>query len=223
MILRISVIICLMLSVFCGGCNIFGFLASPSAYERKIEAEYDLRRRQAEKILVFVDEVRGGGASLDFRMDLSEEIVFLLGKKVRISKKNLIGYDEIASLRQLRGDFETLVPQHVGQALGAGVVLYLQIVDYKLYGNDIDRYYNGSLVSRCVAVDSATGEILWPDNRQVRFIHAKVELDVTREAVNERLVKATGHMMVRNFYDVPWPEYEASDEPAEYKTDWASY
>jgi hypothetical protein len=172
---------------------------------------------------VFVDEVRGGRASLDFRMDLSEEIVFRLEKKVRISKENLIGYDEIASLRQLRGDFETLVPQHVGQALGVGVVLYLQIVDYKLYGDDIDRYYNGSLVSRCVVVDSATGEILWPEDRQVRFIHAKVELDVKREAVNERLVGATGHMAVRNFYDVPWPEYEASDEPAEYKTDWASY
>lgn len=223
MILRFTVIICLVLSVFCGGCSVFGFLASPSAYERKIKAEYDLRERQEDKVLVFVDAARGVGASLDFQMDLSEEIAFLLEKKVRISKKNLVGYEELASLRRSRADFETLVPTQVAKALGAGVVLYLQIVDYKLYGNEKDRYYEGSLVSRCVVVDSATGAILWPKDRQVRYIRAKVELDVKRADVNGRLVKATGHMAVRNFYDVPWPKYEASDEPAEAKTDWTSF
>ena len=223
MVFRITVIVCLVLLVFCGGCNIFGFLAAPSAYERRIKAEYKLRKRQDEKILVFVDEAQGGRTSVDFRMDLSEEIASLLKKKVRISKENLLGYDEIASLQQSRDDFNSLVPTHIGKELGAGVVLYLQIVDYGLYGNEKERYYNGSLVSRCVLVETATGDVLWPEDRQVRYLRSRVELDVMRESVNTRLVKAMGHMTARNFYDVPWPEYDASDEQTEYKTEWVNF
>ena len=223
MILRFTVIAYLVAAVFCGGCSIMGVLASPSAHERRIEAEYDLRKRQDEKILVFVDESKGGDSSLDFRMDLSERIIYDLEKKARISQKNLIGYEEIASLRQLRGDFDILLPAQIGKELGAGLVLYLQIVDYSLYGKSHERYYNGNLVSRCVVVDSATGEILWPVDRKVRYIRARVELDVDREKVNQRLIRATSHITTRNFYNVPWPKYECNDEAAEYKTDWLSH
>lgn len=223
MILRLTVIACLVAAVFCGGCNIMGFIAAPSAHERRIPAEYDLRKRQDEKILVFVDESKGGDASLDFRIDLSAGIVYDLKKKVKISEENLIGYEEIASLRKSREDFDDLLPAHIGQALGAGIVLYLQIVDYGLYGKSKERYYNGNLVSRCVLVESATGKILWPDDRKVRYIRARVELDVRRESVNQRLIKAMSHITTRNFYNVPWPKYDSSDEPAEYKTEWLSY
>jgi len=223
MILRFTVIGCLVAAVFCGGCNIMGFLAAPSAHERRIPAEYDLRKRQDEKILVLIDESKGGDSSLNFLIDLNEGIVHCLEKKVRISQENLIGYEEIASLRQLRKDFDSLLPAQIGQALGAGLVLYLQIVDYSLYGKSQERYYNGNLVSRCVLVESATGKILWPDNRKVRYIRARVELDVDREKVNQRLIRATSHITTRNFYNVPWPKYESSDEQAEYKTDWLSY
>jgi len=222
-ILRFTVIAFLVAAVFCGGCAVMGLLAAPSASERRIEAEYDLRKRQDEKILVFVDESKGGNSSLDFRMNLSEGIIYDLKKKVRISEKNLIGYDEIASLRKSREDFEILLPGQIGKELGAGLVLYLQIVDYGLYGKSQERYYNGNLVSRCVLVESATGKILWPDDRKARYIRARVELDVEREKVNQRLIRATSHITTRNFYNVPWPKYESSDEPSEYKTDWLSY
>ena len=223
MILRITVIACLVMALFCGGCNVMGFIAAPSAYERKVPAEYDLRERQDEKILVFVDGTKGGNSSLDFRMDLSEGIVNDLVKKVRISKENLIGYDEIEPLRQSRQDFDTLLPGNVGNVLDAGLVLYLQIVDYGLYGKSQERYYTGTFVSRCVVIESATGKILWPDDRKGRYVRARVELDIDRESVNERLITAASHITTRCFYNVPWPKYESSDEPLEYRTDWLEY
>ena len=223
MILRLTVIGCLVGAVFCGGCNIMGFIAAPSAHERKIPAEYDLRQRQDEKILVFVDEGRGGNTSLDFRMDLSKGLMVFLEKKVRIPKENLIGFDEIAALRKSRPDFSILLPAQIGRQLGADLVLYLQIVDYGLYGKSQERYYNGNLISRSVLVESKTGKILWPVDGKVRYIRTRVELDVERANVNARLVKATSHITTRNFYALPWSKYDCSDEPSEHKTEWLSY
>lgn len=223
MILRLTVIGCLIAAVFCGGCNVMGLIAAPSAHERKIPAEYKLKEHRDEKILVFVDDTRGSNASLDFRMDLSKGLMVFLEKKVRISKKNLIGFAEIDALRKSRPDFSILLPAQIGQELGGDLVLYLQIVDYGLYGKSEERYYNGKLVSRSVLVESKTGKILWPVDGKVRYIRARVELDIERANVNARLVKATSHITTRNFYAMPWSKYDCSDEPSEYKTDWMSY
>ena len=206
--------------VLCGACNIVGIIGSKSYHEQKIPAELVLKEHAKGSVLVFVEEARGTSGGLDLRSGLTETVSTFLVKKARINSKYLVSQNKLLQLRSERDDFSRLSPVEVGAASGAGVVLYILIEDYKLYRMAEQGYYEGSLITRSILFDVASGRVLWPRSGDGRVVRAKVELETAgRAATLNRLINATAHCITRSFYDCPRPKFRTRDERTDYSTE----
>ena len=205
-----------LLAVSCGGCGVgefIGAFASTPYSEQKVDAEYKLRDRADEKVLVYVDIGGGSGAGPAIRAHMSDTIELLLTKKVRLKEDDIISSHELAGLQSLKGDLSEFAPSELGKELGAGVVLYVFISDFSLYELTDPGYHYGSLAVRGILFDSASGEVLWPESETGRAVKAVVEAEPKgRERTVVRLVRATAHGIVRNFYRCLKTQYRLRDE-----------
>ena len=216
--MRKSVIaIVLTVGVLSGACQMVGLMGSKSYHEQKIPAELVLKDYAKGGVLVFVEEARGMSGELDLRSGLSEMVSTFLVKKARINGEYLVGQSKLLQLRSDKDDFSRLSPAEVGAAAGAGVVLYILIEDYKLYSMAGRNYYEGSLITRSILFDTASGRVLWPRLGDGRVVRAKVELETAgRAAALNRLINATAHCITRSFYDCPRPKFRTRDEQTGY-------
>jgi hypothetical protein len=192
-------------------------MGSKSYHEQKIPAELMLKEHAEGGVLVFVEEARGMSGELDLRSGLSETVSTFLVKKARINSDYLVGQSKLLQLRSDKDDFSRLSPVEVGAAAGAGVVLYVLIEDYKLYRIAARDYYEGSLITRSILFDAASGRVLWPRLGDGRVVRVKVELETAgRAAALDRLINATAHCITRSFYDCPRPKFRTRDEQTGY-------
>ncbi|HEG43261.1 MAG TPA: hypothetical protein ENH94_04345 [Phycisphaerales bacterium] len=200
----------------CVGCGVpefIGAFASTPYAEQKVDAEYKLKSRGREKVLVFVDVGGGSGAGPVVQQQMSDMIGVFLAKKVRLKKENILSYRELSRLQRIKGDLREFEPSELGKELGAGVVLYVLISDYSLYEVTDHGYYYGSLSVRGILFDSESGEVLWPESKTGRAVKAVVEAESKgRERAVGRLVMTTAYGIVRNFYRCPKPQYRMRDE-----------
>ncbi len=208
--------VAVLLAVSCVGCGVgkfIGALASTPYSEQKVDAEYKLRDRADEKVLVYVDVGGGSGAGPAIRAQMSDTIEMLLTKKLRLKKEEIMSYRDLHSLQSLKGDLRRFTPSECGMELGAGVVLYVFISDFSLHELRDAGYHYGSLVVRGILFDSASGEVLWPESETGRAVKAVVEAEPKgRARTIARLIGATAHGIVRNFYRCPKPQYRLRDE-----------
>lgn len=203
----------------CAGCNIVGFLASPSAHERKVPAEFRLKSRAADGLLIFVDTAAGLSVPPEMQRQQSEMLRAFLIKRVGINEKYLVSHDRLSRLRTERDDFSRLSPVQVARMLDAGLVLYVLIEDYTLYGMVRRGYYNGSLATRNILFDAASGQVLWPKTSSGKVVGARVEVETAGyDATVVRLVKAMAHGITKNFYDCPKDQFRVPDEQMDYLT-----
>lgn len=206
--------------VVCGGCNLIAIFGSPTYSEQKVAAEFKLKDRMSDGILVFVETAGGSNVSAEMQTSLGRVIEKFLVEKAKIKSKYIVPSSTISSLQAEKGDFSELSPVEVGRACGAGVVLYVLIEDYNLYEMSGRGYYSGSLISRVVLFDTAAEEVLWPEVKDGRVVGAKVELETEGRAETvSRLLMAVGHCIVRNFYDCPRIKYKIRDEHSYYDAD----
>ena len=215
---QVGIVVGVIAVVFFGGCKAFlGVISSPTYHEQKIPAQFKLADRAKEKILVFVEEARGSGAGSNLREMVSDTVSVFIVKKARIKSQYLVSQRELSDLKSQRSDFSRLSPVEVGRSVGAAVVLYVRIEDYKLYEMAETGYYRGSLVTRSILFDTASGEMLWPRETTGRVVRTKVEFETKGyEATAERLTRATAHCIVRNFYDCPRDQFKVRDEQSEF-------
>jgi len=207
----VMVMLVIVGGMFCGGCNIMGFLASPAAYDRKVPAEFDLSSRMEEGIVVIVDQPRGSRARVGFDLKLEETIKEYLAQKAGIKRKYLVEYDK--SLLSAGGGLNRLSPLEIASASGAGVVLYVRIEDYGLYEIGAKDYYKGSLVTRSVLLEADSGVVLWPKSGDGRVVRTMVEVETNgAEMVLTRLRSATSHCISRSLYDCRKVHYRTNDE-----------
>ena len=213
-ILVLNITICLAFScVGCGVGEFIGAFASTPYSEQKVDAEYKLKDRASEKVLVYVDVGGGSGAGPEIRMQMSNMIEMFLTKKVRLKQENILSYHELSRLQRTKGDLRGFAPSELGRDLGAGVVLYVLISDYSLYEVTDQGYHYGSLSVRGILFDSDSDEVLWPESKTGRAVKAIVEAESKgRERAVGRLVMTTAHGIVRNFYRCPKPQYRLRDE-----------
>jgi len=199
--------------VLCGACNLIGIMGSKSYYEQKVPAEFLLEDVAEGGVLIFVDETGAGRAELELRPGLTEAVGAFLVKKARIKNEYLVSNDSLSQLRGEREDFSSLSPVQLGGAAGAAVVLYVLITDYELYAMGEQEYYGGSLVTRSILFDVASGRALWPREGAGRVVKTRVELETGgRAATLNRLIMATAHCITRSFYDCRRPEFRTADE-----------
>jgi len=203
--------------VWVGGCNVVGFLGSPTAHEKKVPAEYDLRKTKS-KILVFVDQPQGGGVGFHARTALDTAVAGYLARKARIDPENILASVDYAPSRVQA--WAGLSPAQIGRKAGADIVLYIRIDRYELEQMHKRGYFNGYMATRSVLVDVASAKVLWPVSQPARLVRIKVELETGgRGAVVDRIMSGMAHCITRYFYDCPGPQFRWGDEQKEFEFD----
>ncbi len=203
--------------VWAGGCNVIGLVGNPTAYEKKVPAEYELYRTKS-RILVFVDQSRSSSVGFRVRGELDAAVAGYLANKVRVDKNNIIAHvDYTPSRVQAYAGFS---PAQIGQKAGADLVLYIRIDKYELEQMDRRGYFSGRLVTRSVLVDVGSAKVLWPASQEVKLNRIQVELETGgREAISNRLMLGAAHCITRYFYDCPGPRFRWGDEQKEFEFD----
>lgn len=200
---------------FCGGCNFVGIVGTPSRYEKKVPAEYDLAGQKGKKVLVFVEQPGWLSTQVNLRYYLTEAICANLIARVKVPSKYILSYDELSKFRSNRSDFSLLSPTEVGTALGADIVLLVMIEDCQLDELAGTGYYNGSL-SVQAAVFGAGGEKVWPKDTAGKSVKVGFEVGENgQEAAIKRLVNACGYCISRYLYNCPEYRFKVSDEQIE--------
>ncbi|MBE0536364.1 MAG: hypothetical protein IH624_11900 [Phycisphaerae bacterium] len=201
--------------VMSAGCNVTGLLGSPTAHEKKVPAEYKLGGTTS-RVMVFVDEARGGSVPVELRSQVDAALRNSLIKKVRIRKENLIDSVDYAPSRL--APYARLSPAQIGSNLGADLVVYVRIESHDIQQLHSAGYFSASIVTGSVLVDVASGDVVWPAGKDVKIAKIRLELETKgREATIDRLAQETAHCVTRYFYDCPGDQFRSGSEQREYE------
>jgi len=210
---KLKVLSTLVAMAFCSGCGFVGALGTPTPYESEIAAEYELVGDENRKILVLVEQPAWLSTDANLRFYLTELINENLVRNAEIGPKQLIGYRKLSEQRRSRANFSELSPVEIGETLGANIVLFVMIEDYRLSGMGETNYYKGFLAAQSVLFDVATNRKVWPESAKSRAIRVGFEVERQgREVAFIRLVNALAHCLVRYFYDCPWGKFKIADD-----------
>jgi hypothetical protein len=207
------------------GCKFAGvvpLLGSPTKYEKKVPAEYDLAKRKGQKILVLVNEPGWLGAEVNLRYYLTEAINEHLTKKVKIKPAYLVGYDELSTFRSNQTGFSLLSAVDVGAALGADMVLLVMVEDYELSKMGEINYYKGFLGGQAVLIDVSAEEKLWPKPAESKSVRVGFEMEGGgQKAAVVKLAADFAHCTVRYFYNCSVDKFKIRDDRSD--SAWGSW
>jgi hypothetical protein len=209
---KLTVFFVLAAVFFYNGCGVVGLMGTPSPYEKKVPAEYDLTKQKGRKVLVLVEQPGWLSAQANLRYYLTEAIRENLIAKVKVPPKYILSYNELSEFRSNKGDFSSLSPAAVGKALGADIVLLVMIEDYQVGEVAGSGYYNGFLSAQA-AIFEASGEKVWPESAENKSIKVSFETgEKGQEAAVKRLVNACAYCTSRYFYNCPKYKFKIFDE-----------
>jgi hypothetical protein len=213
MYMKKLLVICLFgMLLCCGGCRVAGALATPTQWETKIPAEYDLGKNKPQKMLVLVEQSSLTAVEVNIRLYLTKAIELFVVDRVGIKTEVFVPYQKLADMRSSLADFATLSPVEVGKALDANIVLYVVIDNFGLYGLSDGGYYKGLLDTRSGLYDVASGQMLWPQTGELKACSVGFEMQKEQEKAARRLAASMAKCIGRNFYDCPKPEFKLADE-----------
>jgi len=210
---KLTVMFILGAALVSGGCQIPGLLGTPTRHEKKIPAEYDLTEHTEEKILVLVEQPAYLNAGTNLRYYITNAMNRDIVLRIKIEPEMLVDYSELSHLRSGRSDFAQLSKAEVGKAIGADMVLYVDIDSYQLRQMPDEGYLNGFLSGRAVLLETKTGGQLWPTGGGSKII--KVGFDVENRSEDiavKRLAMAFAYCTVRYLYDCPESEFKIFDD-----------
>jgi hypothetical protein len=203
----------LLFLAFSSGCNVVGYMATPTNSEKEIPAEYDIKDASSGGIVVLVDEARGSGAGFDLSSELGEAIKLMLVEKAGVSKKDIYVYDKMELLRESRDVNIDKGPGEIASVYDADKVLYVVIDDYGLYLQDQRGYYSGMMTAGAMILDADIEVKLWPLDEPARMARASVEFETGgASATTARLVRIVSHIITRSLYDCKKNKYKIADE-----------
>lgn len=197
------------------GCQLAGLASvagSPTGYETKTPAEFDLTEHPDKKILVLVNQPAYFQTQENLRFYLTDAILAALRQRIELLPENLIDYDRLADFRSTRPDFAMLTPAHIGRAIDANLVLLVELDNYELYEMESTGYHKGFLAGRVSLIDVQTQKKIWPaDNEKDVQVGFEVE-PKSREIAVARLVLAFAHCSTRYLYDCPKRYFQIADD-----------
>ena len=206
----------LTLALFHSGCGIVSVMGTSTRYERKIAAEYDLTSHTDQKILVLVNQPAYLNAQVNLRFYLTEAINRTFVGNIKFAPEQLVSYSKLSEFRSNENDFSLLLPAKVGEALDANMVLLVMVEDYQLHKMPEADYYKGSLSSRVVLLDTATGKKLWPESAKSKSIKVGFEIEQRgQEVAVKRLAAGCAHCIVRYLYDCPKNKFKIADDKSD--------
>lgn len=211
----IFLIAALFVSLTSIGCkNLIGVIASPTNYEKKIPAEYNLPKEAKNRsILVVVDRAPASGPNKKVMPLLAGMVEKFLIKKAKIKEKYVLPYEEVDPLGSISGEVLAADPVKIGSDAGTELVLYILIEDYEMRLIDKRGYFTGRLATRSMLFDVASGAILWTADGDGKRVVAKVNLETQgRDRAIERLNMTTSHCITRHLYDCSKRLFKTADE-----------
>lgn len=190
------------------GCNLFGFLSSPSAFEEKVKPEFDIKAQSNQKVFVWVEPTPTSRADVEVSDLLAQSLGLQLIKKAGLKKSNVI----IGNTAENQRDF-FVKPEVLAEKAGAGMVLYVQLEQFELINMHSNQIYSGRIQSRSVLLDVKNGQILWPGSAGSRVTDIGIDMMAKgRDAMLSRLTAASAHCIVRNLYACYKTEYRVNEE-----------
>jgi hypothetical protein len=197
----------------CGGCGLAGLLGTPTRYEQKVKAEYNLAAHKKQKMLVLVNQPAWLDAKDNLRYPLTEAMGKSLAKKVKIPAESIIGYETLSQFRSNQVNFSRLAPDKIGRSLGVDYVLLVVIGEYSLTEVPQTNYYKGQLSAEAVLIDAANGVKLWPAYETGRRIRVGFDaMAGDREIAVNRLADACAYCTVRFFYDCSVAKFKIAED-----------
>jgi hypothetical protein len=185
----------------CGcGPRLIPVLSTPTRYEEKIPAQYDIAARAQGKIAVLVQ----GAPSPGIRLILTDAILLELEKKTSVKKSNLVPGSAMADLRKDEQRYLSMSQAQIGEAVGAGTVLVVKIVNYGLYPLPTGGYYDATIKVSATLIDVKTGVLLWPVDGPGREVSLAYDAERgTPDSVSAKILTYTAHGVARFLYDCP--------------------
>lgn len=216
-----KVLFCFLVFVllFCSGCgDIIGWIITPGPYDRKIPAEFKIKDRAKEKVMVFVDQI-GGSADIGVhkRAELRDAIGTLLVTRAGVKRKYLVIKSEVDVIRSSSGGYLNYSPIKIAAEAGAGLVLYTRVLDYKLFPSGPKGFYIGSLDTGSVIYDTKLEKIVWPLDGKPKVVRMEVDIESRgEEETIEKLMTSTAHGIVRHLYNIRYQQFKTSLEKVSY-------
>jgi hypothetical protein len=203
----------LVLVLFCGGCDILGWIINDGPYDRKVTAEFKIKDRADEKVMVFVDQAAGSDAGIQLRAELRDAISTFLVDRAGVKRKYLVVESEVDIMRRSGGSYLNYKPTKIALDAGAGLILYTRILDYKLYQSGPKGYYIGSLTTASVIIDSKLEKIVWPADGQAKVVKMEVGIESQgKDETDSKLMTSTAHGIVRHLYNIRYQHFRTSLE-----------
>ena len=141
-----------------GGCAVVAWTAAQFKGLEKIRALYHPPRDKKYLVLV---ESRTPLNYPVIKTDLTRRINRLLIEHDLAA--STVPHEMLANLSAAREDFNEMAISQIGEALGADVVLYVEIDEFMLKESRASPLWRGRLSTNVRMVECPSGERLWPD------------------------------------------------------------
>jgi hypothetical protein len=216
-----KVLFCFLVFVllFCSGCgDIIGWIITPGPYDRKIPAEFKIKDRADEKVMVFVDQVSGSGdIGVQKRAELRDAIGALLVTRAGVKRKYLVIKSEQDMIGNGGGGYLNYSPIKIAADAGAGLLLYTRVLGHKLFPSGPKGFYIGSLDTGSVIYDTKLEKVVWPLDGKPKVVRMEVDIENEgKEETIEKLMTSTAHGIVRNLYNIRYQNFKTSLEKVSY-------
>ena len=190
-----------------GGClfQALPWLMAVTAPPEKVEAEYEPAPEST--ILVWVEDNPANEATAEgsLRYRLTNELNRQLLAAGIV--ENVIDPHEVVSLQIADPSFGQMSMGDVAKAVGADLVLHVEIADFALRDTPMNPLWHGRLATYIQVFDD-TGTLLWPDDRLDGFPVQPVEIKTSSSVspsygakLTQLLVLAEADHITRLLYD----------------------
>jgi hypothetical protein len=210
---RLIILLSIGVMMLAGGCGMVSLLTSPTSYEKKVPAQYNLSQHQQQKLLVLVEQPAWLSAETNMRYYLTNALIAHVTQYVKLPAANIVSYDELVQFRAAKINETTPLPVDIAKAMKADLLLYVTIDAFELYQPEPRLPFAGDLRGRSVLIDTASGQRLWPVSEASRTIHVGFDLGApNKDRAITQLAASAAHCTVRYFYDCPKARFKIADD-----------
>ena len=188
-------------------------MGTPTDYEKKIPAEYNLAKDKGSKTLVLVYQPAWLDSKMDLRYYITDAMNKELTKKIKSKGSTFVSYSELSKFRMNTENFTQLSPVEVGKALDANMVLLISIESYQVEELEKSDYYKGFLSTKSSLYSIANGNKLWPLSDENKSVKVGFEsAGPGEEFAVKRLAAASAFCTSRYLYDCIKNQFKIFDE-----------
>ena len=191
-----------------GGCQVIPWALDAFAPPEKIDAKHHLP--DEKKLLVLVVDSPQQRQSREHTGPVRQHLTQHLNNQLIANEvvDEVVAYDDVLDLMIADPQgFEELSDNEIGEKLGAGRVLRVEVTTFSLKDSEINPLWHGQLHTLVRVLDD-DGRTIWPDDRPKGFPVQPVELKSTNEAtpaysekLTQLLAVAMADHVAKLFYD----------------------